>query len=315
VSANAIVIDLTEAATAPSVDEAPVGAGMLLAQLNLFSTDDSRGTVTTGQPYLMTRAGEWRQFDLTRYGFGADTYGELSMAISSDGRRVAFADPSGLATVDLRDNTFKRFDLPAHHAIMLEWSPDGTTLFLKDRNSHRRPCGPKGCVLDVSTGRLSAVPFDLFNSTHGSDGAVVEIAMTTSGHGSQILTHREGLPPTKVPLQYRTAASTAGGPAAARDVAYAQCTVPGRSRDPGVIVVDAASGHPISMLTRGQERACRLGAESWLTDRHLLVGDWVSADLWLWDVPRQRLRQVARGVTTGVNVSVADEVMADRLGL
>ena len=311
---DGIVVDLAHAATAPSLDEAPVGAGMLLAQLNLFSTDDAYEIIRPGQPYLMTRAGEWRQFDLARYGFGATAYGELSMAISSDGRDVAFAAPSGLVTVDLRDNTFKRFELPVHEAIALEWSSGASTLFLKDRHPRQRPCGPKGCMLDVSSGRLSAVPFDLFYSTYGNDNVVFELKSASRKQAGHVISHWEGLAPTMAPLQYATSASTAGGPAAAQDVAYAQCTRPGGVRDAGVVVVDPDSGHVVSMLASAQRRACRLGAESWLTDRHLVVDDWVSGDLWLWDVSRKRVRHVAVGRTSGVNLSVAGEVMASRFG-
>lgn len=311
---DSIVIDLAEAVDAPSVDEAPVEAGMLLAQLNLFSTDDAYETIRSGQPYLMTRAGQWRQFDLARYGFGATTYGELSMTISSDGRDVAFAAPSGLVTVDLRDNTFRRFDLPVHHAVGLEWSSDASTLFLKDRNSHRRPCGPKGCALDLSTGRLSAVPFDLFYSTHGNADVVLELKNATKKQPVHVISHREGMPPTAVSLQYLTSVSTVGGPAAAQEVAYAQCTRSRGVRDTGVVVVDSTSGHAVSMLESTQRPACRLGAQSWLNDRQLLVDDWVSGDMWLWDVTRKRVQHVAVGRTTGVNFSVAGEVMARRFG-
>ena len=82
------------AVAAPTVDEAPVRRGMLLAQLNLFSTDGDYEAIRPGHPYLMTQAGQWRQFDLRRYGFDELAYGELSMAISPAGREVALADPS-----------------------------------------------------------------------------------------------------------------------------------------------------------------------------------------------------------------------------
>lgn len=311
---DSIVVDLAEAVDAPTVDEAPVEAGMLLAQLSLFSTDDAYETIRPGQPYLMTRAGQWRQFDLARYGFGSTAYGELSMTISSDGRDVAFAAPSGLVTVDLRDNAFRWFDLPVHHAVALEWSPDASTLFLKDRHSHRRPCGPKGCALDVSTGRLSPVPFDLFYSTNGSADVVFELKNATKKKPGHVISHREGMPPTAVPLQYLTSASTGGGPAAAQAVAYAQCTRSRGVRDTGVVVVDSASGHVVSMLESAQRPACRLGAQSWLNDRQLLVDDWVNGDMWLWDVTRKRVRHVAMGRTTGVTFSVAGDVMARRFG-
>jgi hypothetical protein len=320
--AHDIVIDLTEAAAAPTVDQAPVGEGMLLAQLSLWSTDVvTHETVDPGQPYLMTRKGGWRRFDLPRYGFGPTVYGELSMAISSDGRRVAFADPSGLVALDLRDNTFKRFELPVREAIALEWSSDGATLLLKDRHSNRRPCGPKGCVLDVATGRLTAVPFNLFFSARGHDREVFELKAAPSGIVDHLVRHRDGLPPARTPLQYASSVSTAGGPAAADDVAYTQCAEfggvqgPPGSRVHGVIVADAGSGRAVSMLVPdGSRRSCRLGAELWLTGRHLLVSDWVRGDLWLWDVPRQRVRRVGTARTSGVNVSVAAEVMAGRFG-
>ncbi len=309
---DTIVVDLAEAASAPSVDAAPVEAGMLLAQLSLFSTDDSYEIVRPGQPYLMTRDGQWRQFDLARYGFGATVYGELSMAISPDGRGVAFADPSGVVIVDLRDNSFRRFDLPINHAVALEWSADASTLLLKDRDGGSQPCRPNGCALDVSTGRLSAVPFNVFYSTLGNDDVVFELKSATKKHPARVISHPEGLQPTAVPLQYLTSPGTAGGPVAARRVAYAQCSRNRRAQVPGVVVVDAMSGHVASLLESGRRQECRLGALSWLNDRQLVVGDYVSGDMWLWDVPQKRVRRLVVGRTGGVNFSVANEVMARR---
>ena len=66
------------------------------------------------------------------------------------------------------------------------------------------------------------------------------------------------------------------------------------------------------MLTNAQGRKCQLGAQTWLTDRHLLVDDWIKGDLWLWKVPTERISRVATSQTTGINVFVAREVMAQR---
>jgi hypothetical protein len=309
-----IVLDLADAVEAPSVDEAPVAAGMLLAQLGLFSTDDGYETIGPGQPFLMTRWGEWRRLDLGRYGFGATVYGELSMAISADGRHLAFSDPSALVAVDLRDNTFERFELPVDEAITLEWSPDASSLLLKDRHPDGRPCGPKGCRLDLDTGRLTAVPFDLFHSAHGADGEVVELRTTSPRRSGVVLTHRDGRAPTRSVLQYLTSAGTAGGPAVARYVAFARCGRRVGKPDSGVVVADPASGSVVSMLTSAQRPTCRLGARSWLSDQHLVVDDWRTGDLWLWDVAHQRVVQLADGRTSGINVSVAADVMSNRFG-
>ena len=226
-----LVIDLGEASSAPFVEEAPVEAGMLLAQLSLFSSDPEYTTIRPGEPYLMTRAGEWRRFDLSRYGFGAVPYGELSMAISSDGRQIAFADPSGLVIVTLEDNTFERFALPVHHAVVLAWSPDGSTVVFKDRHPGRRPCGPMGCALDVSNGRLSPVRFNAFYSAYGSQGVVFEVKADGKQQAGQVVTHREDLVVRETPLEYR--ASTVGGPAGARDLAFSQCEGAGAGGNPG----------------------------------------------------------------------------------
>jgi hypothetical protein len=307
-----LVIDLGEASRAPLVEEAPVKAGMLLAQLSLFSSDPEYTTIRPGQPYLMTMAGEWRQFDLSRYGFGAVPYGELSMAISSNGRQVAFADPSGLAIVTLADNTFRRFTLPVHHAVALAWSPDGSTLIFKDRLSGRRPCGPLGCALDVSNGRLSSVRFHAFYSAYGSQGVVFEVKADGKQRAGQVVSYQEDLLVRETPLEYRTSVSTAGGPAGARDLAFSQCKGADTGGDPGVVVVDPVSGRLISVLSNPRWAACRLGALSWVTENHLVVNDYMSGAVWLWDVPRGRVRQIAVGATTGVNLDLASEVTADR---
>lgn len=308
-----LVIDLAEAAQARTVEQAPVGRGMLMAQLNPFAPGDAPTGVDPGQPYLMTRAGAWRRFDLARYGLEVPAYGELSMAISPDGRHVALADPSGLVTVDLRDNRFSRFDLPVREALVVEWSPDASTLLIKDRHSRRRPCGPQGCALDVATGRLVPVSFNLFSSTRGDGGAMVEVVPPGGGRPAQIATHLDGAAPSAVPVQYRTAVSTAGGPAAARYVAYAQCTHLRRVRHAGVVVADPSSGRVVAMLENDRRPACRLGARSWVDDRRLLVDDWTTGDLWLWDVIGRRVQRVAVGRTAGVNLEIAGDVVVSRL--
>ncbi len=309
-----IDIDLMSAISAPTVDEAPVERGMLLAQLLLDSTDEHRETIRVGHPYLMTQAGDWRQFDLQRYGFGAVAYVELSMAISSDGRKVALADPSGLVTVDLRNNDFRRFNLPVHHAVAMEWSADGETLFLKDRHSSKRPCGPKGCALDVTNGDLTAVPYNLFYATPDVVGEVFEVKGSTKSRPARITTHQAGAAPTVVDVDYRTSPYTHGCPTAARHVAFPQCSLNPRAREPGgVVVVEPSTGMVVAMLASKRGLQCHLGAQEWLTDRHLLVDDWRTGDLWLWDVHGERVSKVATSQATGLNLQVAREVMTQRL--
>lgn len=310
---GSIDIDLMSAITAPTVDEAPVERGMLLAQLSLFSGDDSYTAIRTGHPYLMTQAGDWRQFNLRRYGLRAPAYGELSMAISPDGHQVALADPSGLVTVDLRDNDFRRFDLPVRHAVGMAWSADGAMLFLKDRDSRMGPCGPKGCALDVTTGDLAAVPYNMFHATPGVVGEAFEVQHSIKSRPARVITYRAGAASTVAELAYRTSPYTAGGLAAASHVAFSQCSFNPRARDGGgVVVVEPSAGTVVAMLANEQGRQCQLGAQAWLTDRHLLVDDWQSGDLWLWDVRGRRVSKVATSQTTGVNVQVAREVMAQR---
>ena len=295
------------------MDAAPVEAGMLLAQLSLFSTDPDYAAIRPGQPYLMTSTGAWRQFDLAQYGFESEPYGELSMAISSDGRKVAFADPSGLVVVNLEGNTFERFELPVQHEVAMMWSPDGSTLLFKDRHAGRKPCGPMGCTLEVSTGHLSPVPYDVFYSAYGNQGVVFELKAADEEPASgRVRTYQRNVLAAEMPLEYQFIPHTAGGPAGARDVAFSQCRQPGGAEVPGVVVVDAASGRMISWLSNPSWKSCRLGALAWSTDDRLIVNDWISGAVWSWDVPRRRARQIAVGVTSGVHLDVADDVMTDR---
>lgn len=309
-----VEIDPMSALAAPTVDDAPVRRGMLLAQLNLFSTDDNYESIRPGHPYLMTQAGDWRQFDLPRYGFGESAYGELSTAMSPDGTKVALADPSGLVTIRLRDNSFRRFDLPVRHAVALQWSADGATLFLKDRSSAKRPCGPKGCALDVSTGALAAVPYNLFHAAPGVVGQAFEVKGSTRGHPARVITHRAGAAPRVAELAYRTSPYVAGRPAAATHVAFSQCAPARNTGDVGgVVVVRPSAGTVVALLADERGRECRLGAESWLTDHHLLVSDWLSGDLWLWDVRSEHVSRVATSRASGLNLEVAPAVLAQRL--
>jgi hypothetical protein len=66
------------------------------------------------------------------------------------------------------------------------------------------------------------------------------------------------------------------------------------------------------MLSSPKQRACRLDGLSWSTDDHLIVTDWISGAVWLWDVPQRRVQQIAVGVTSGVNLHLAGDVVADR---
>ena len=262
----------------------------------------------------MTSTGEWRRFDLAGYGFESEPYGELSMAISSDGRKVAFADPSGLAVVTLEGNTFERFELPVQHEVAMMWSPDGSTLLFKDRHSGRKPCGPSGCTLDVSTGHLSPVPYDVFYSAYGNQGEVFELKATDEQPSTgQVRTYQGNILAAEVPLEYQLFPHTAGGPAGARDVAFSQCRQPGGAEASGVVIVDPVSGRIFSWLSNPSWKSCRLSALAWSTDDRLVVADWMSGAVWSWDVRLRRVRQVAVGATSGVNLDVAGKVMADRL--
>ncbi|CAB4702113.1 MAG: hypothetical protein F2667_05220 [Actinobacteria bacterium] len=297
-----LVVDLAEAVDAPTIDEAPSEAGLLLAQLSTFSPEAGSGAVRPGEPFLLTRSGQWRRFDLARYGLLVPAYLELSAAISRDGGSVAFADPSGVVTVDLRDGTFRRFDLPVRHAVALEWSPGGSTLLLKDRHSHRRPCGRTGCSLDVGTGALAPVPYDLFYSTFAAADVVVELEPgATKGQPLRVITHRSGEPATSSSVPYLTAPLTAGGPVASGSVAYAQCTGRSSRRDTGVVVIDPASGEVRSMLT-APGGGCRLGAQAWTEDDTLVVSDQRTGRLWRWDVAAGEVGLLADSRTDGLVV-------------
>ncbi len=311
---DAVEIDLMSAAAAPTLDEAPVARGLLLAQLNSSSTDPDRTALRAGQPYLLTPAGQWRQLDLQRYGFGPRAYGELSAAISSDGRRVALAAPSGLVTVNLPDNTFRGFDLPVGHAVGLEWTRDASALLLKARHSEKRPCGPKGCTLDLGTGELTRVPYDRFYSTPRDDGRVYEVKGSTRSGPGLVVTYPPGGTPTSVEVPYRIVPHSAGGPEVAKDLAFVHFPRSRKAKEErAVVVVEPTSGAVVATLGDRPSRWGRLGANTWLSDSHLLVDDWVTGDLWLWDVPRGRLSRAGTSQTTGVNVDVARDVMARRL--
>lgn len=310
---DSIDVDLAGAIAAPTVDEAPVERGMLLAQLSLFSTDSNYAAIRPGHPYLLTQAGDWRQFDLRRYGLRAPAYGELSMVISPDGRSVALADPSGLVTVDLRTNDFRRFDLPVHHAVAMEWSGDGATLYFKDRHRSRRPCGPKGCALDIATGDLTAVPYNMFYATPGIDEEIFDVKGSTTSRPARVITHRPGAKSSVAELSHRIFPGTAGGPAAAGHVAFAQCSDNAKAKEAdGVVVVESSAGAVVAVLANRQGHHCHLGAQAWLTDRHLLVDDWQRGGLWIWDVWGEHVSKVATFGTTGVSVKVAREIMAQR---
>ena len=210
------------------------------------------------------------------------------------------------------DNTFRRFTPPVHHAVALQWSPDGSTVLFKDRQPRKRPCGPLGCELNISTGGLTPVPSHGFYSGYGDHGVVYEVKAGGQRRPGRVLTYRGDVLMTDVPLEYRTRASTAGGPAGAKDVAFTQCERTGGAGDTGIVVTDPRTGRLIALLSRPRGQACRLTAETWLTDDHLVVSDWVSGHVWLWDVPRQRIRQVVIGETSGVHLEVASHVMRAR---
>jgi hypothetical protein len=308
---GALDIDLMTALAAPTIDEEPVARGLLLAQVSLFRTDVNPA-IPSGQPYLMTMGGEWRQFDLDRYGFETPTYGELTMALSRDGRNVALSDRSGLVTVDLATQAFQRFDLPADEAVAVMWSTDAATLHFKDRNGIRQ-CGPKGCVLDVATGDLDEAPYNVGYSATGAAGEVVEVQGWNTSHPARVVTHTADAPPTVTELAYRAIPSTGGGPAAGRSVAFPQCSNRKRRDESGVVVVEPSTGAVVALLSSNRGSPCALNAQTWLTSRHLIVNNWQTGDLWLWDVGAKSVSKVATSRTNSLNIEVASEVMAQRL--
>jgi hypothetical protein len=309
---GAFDIDLMTALAAPTIDEEPVKRGMLLAQVSLFRTDVDPA-IASGQPYLLTLGSEWRQFDLGRYGFEAPTYGELSMALSSDGRNVALADPSGLVTVDLGTQAFRRFDLPVDEPVALKWSADAATLHFRDRNGTRQ-CGPKACVLNVATGNLDEASYEMFHSAPGAAGEVVEVQGWTRSRPARIVTHTADAAPTVTELPYRALPSTGGGPAAGRNVAFPQCSNNRQRRDEnGVVVVEPSAGAVVALLSTSRGGPCSLSAQTWLTAQHLIVNNWQTGDLWLWDVGTKSVSRVATSRTNSLNIDVAGEVMAQRL--
>lgn len=309
---GAFDIDLMTALAAPTIDEEPVKRGMLLAQVSLFRTGVDPA-IPSGQPYLLTLGGEWRQFDLGRYGFEAPTYGELSMALSPDGRHVALADPSGLVTVDLGTLAFRRFDLPVDEAVAMRWSADAATLHFRDRNGTRQ-CGPKGCVLDVATGDVDEVSYEVFLAAPRYAGEVIEVQGWTRSRPARIVAHTGDEPPTVTEMAYRAIPSTGGGPAAARDVAFAQCSNKRQRRDEsGVVVVEPSTGALVGLLSARRGGPCALNAQTWLTAGHLVVSNWQTGDLWLWNVGTKSVSRVATSRTNSLNIDVAGEVMAQHL--
>ena len=128
----------------------------------------------------------------------------------------------------------------------------------------------------------------------------------------RMLTYQGNVLAAETPLEYQFAPHTAVGPAGARDIAFSQCRQPGGAEAPGVVVVDADSGRLIRWLSNPSWKSCRLGALAWSTDDRLIVNDWISGAVWSWDVARGRARQIAVGVTSGVNLDVAEDVMTDR---
>ncbi|RYB96680.1 hypothetical protein EUA06_03720 [Nocardioides glacieisoli] len=81
-----------------------------------------------------------------------------------------------------------------------------------------------------------------------------------------------------------------------------------------MVVVDPSDGAVLAMLAaprRGGQ--CVLGAQTWLTERNLLVSDWVEGDLWSWDVASGRVLRVATSPVNGLNVSVSGEVLVRRV--
>lgn len=308
---GALDIDLMTALTAPTIDEEPVKRAMLLAQVSLFRTDVNPA-IPSGQPYLMTLGGEWRQFDLGRYGFEAPTYGELSMALSRDGRKVALSDRSGLVTLDLGTQAFRRFDLPVDEAVALKWSADAATLHFSNRNAIGQ-CGQKGCVLNVATGDLDEASYKVGYSALGAAGEVIEVQGWNTSHSAKIVTHTADAPPTVTELAYRAIPSTGGGPAAGRNIAFPQCSNRKRRDESGVVVVEPSTGALVGLLSNSRGGPCSLNAETWLAAGHLIVSNWRTGDLWLWDVGTKSVSMVATSRTNSLNIDVASEIMAQRL--
>lgn len=290
-------LDLSDAIGAPTLAERPIGGAVLVAQVSLDSRDPDAGRLGDGLPYVLSRRGEWRRVRLEDYGY-ARSYGEMGVALSDDGQRLALNDNARrvIMVVDVATGTFVRHPVPAKEAVTMKWTSDNGQVLFSDRFRRKMP----GWSLDVTTGAVTRTPYRVWFSDDDGAGRIWEL--TNRGrlrgwHGHRLVAGAA------------LAFPDLGGayPIAAGElfaVMQFASKVGGLPAPRGVAVFAPGSGDLVAFLDLGRD----LGWTSplgWLDGRTLLLHDAQQGVMRLWDTQAHRLSEVTRFGNHGVHVEVA----------
>ena len=295
-------LDLADALDAPTLAERPIDRSILLAQVSLFSRDPLADALGRGSVYLLSQRGEWRRVRLDDYGF-ARSYGEMGVALSDDGRRIALNDNyrQVIVVVDVASGRFVRHKVPAPVAITLKWTPDGRRLLFSDR---RRDL--PGWSLDVRTGAVKETPYGVWFWEDDPAGRVVDL--TDAG---RLRTWRGDRQVHSATLAY----PDLGGayPIAAGEllaVRQDRSRVGGRRAPRGVAVFQPRSGDLVAFLDLGSQIGWT-GPLVWPDARTLLMHDGKSGKMRLWDILAARLSPVTRVANHGGDAMLAVDALRD----
>lgn len=295
-------LDLNQAVDAPTVVEAPVPRALLVSQLSPFSPepDTVAASVVVGRPYLLTPSGEWRRVEPSDYGLPAHV--EQPVALSRDGRSLALAggDPARLVVLDLASGRVATRSLPSPAPVGLRWSHDGSEISWFDRADPAVTYRYR-----VSTARIVRSTIHSLRATYvGVGSAIVEVRPSGSlrFHGDadareQALEH---------PRLARGGAQASGG----RFVAWARSA----TAEVGVVVVDPGTGRLQAALTAPDERRLRLSPGAWLSPDDLLLTQWSTGSIFVWNVLSREVVRIGRFATRGVALQVAGGVLGELIG-
>lgn len=253
-----------DVASAPPLSSDPVDHALALvagpgAEVGVVG-DDGRLRRLDGVPLVRPRAEPSGTFSPVVHG-----------SLRPDGELAAFPQPDAVVVVDLSSGESQIFAVPGPNMRVL-WLPDGHDVLVSRDDS-------VGSVLDTDNGSISGRPYSAYRAAFMPDGTPVEVRETGDWPArSDVIRWQDNQAIEAVPILLRHRSEA---PASATDKLL---VVPGTYEDPDVpaskyvngwIIVDIATGAPVTMLSASDAwyDAWLFGLHGWVDDAVLIQTD------------------------------------------
>lgn len=300
------VIDLDAiAASAVPLEQDPVDAAVAVVTESTWFTRYVPLTSWEGvEMFVLGDDGGWRRITATELGYTGDPQDANGLlmdtrSLSDDGTMFATSDErtGELVVLDLTSAAVSRLQTPLEAAIPPRWTPDGEALITQAEYD----ADSATVQVDVATGRVSDVPYNLFDFDYDAQGRPVQLVSSRSGTGPELMVFGPDGDTRRIPLQMRLPRW--------QGLDIDEVAVLTRFASPswryngsraGFLVVDPETGEPLAQLPTRSSDYWTVLAMGWIDDDTLL----------LLDVPQGVL--VAWTYTTGERrlVSTASEAVS-----